>query len=98
MGKSVVFRAAAEADLREAYQWYEAQREGLGESFLLSIEAASAAIQRSPESYPIVYKHVHRALIRRFPFGIFYLVEAEQVVVIAVLHVRRDPKHWQRRT
>ncbi|MBX2998399.1 MAG: type II toxin-antitoxin system RelE/ParE family toxin [Caldilineaceae bacterium] len=98
MGRSIVFRAAAEADLREAYQWYEAQREGLGESFLLSIEAASAAIQRSPEAYPVVHKHVRRALIRRFPFGIFYLVEPEQVVVIAVLHVRRDPKHWQRRT
>src|SRR3972149_1530585 len=98
MKLKIVFRPEAEAELKEAYQWYENQRKGLGSDFLLCIEAAISSIQRNPEIYPVVYKNVRRALIRRFPYGIFYLIKPEQVVVIAIFHAYRDPKHWQFRT
>ncbi|MBL1212682.1 MAG: hypothetical protein HND52_04870 [Ignavibacteriae bacterium] len=42
-------------------------------------------------SYPKVYKNIRRALIRKFPFGIHYIIENEQVIVIAVFHVSRNP-------
>ena len=94
---SVVIRPEAEADLAEAYQWYEEKRPGLGERWLLSVEAALSAIQRFPESFPVVHQHVRRALLRRFPYGVFYVVEGSAVVVLAVFHCQRDPKRWQER-
>jgi plasmid stabilization system protein ParE len=97
MKLSVVIRPEAEADLAEAYQWYEEKRPGLGERWLLSVEAALSAIQRFPESFPVVHQHVRRALLRRFPYGVFYVVEGSAVVVLAVFHCRRDPRRWQER-
>ncbi len=71
----ILFRSVAEQELREAYRWYEDQRTGLGEDFLLCVEAAVAKARRSPELYPEVHKNVRRVLVRRFPYGIFYVVE-----------------------
>jgi toxin ParE1/3/4 len=97
MKKALSIRPDAERDLAEAYGWYEARVPGLGSDFLLSIDAALSSIQRSPETYPIVYKNVRRALVRRFPYGIFYLVEEDRIVVLGILHARRDPSTWQDR-
>ena len=95
--KQIIVRAEAEADISDAYKWYESQRKGLGESFLLCIEESLARISRKPTIYRLVHKNVRRILIHRFPFGIFF-VEDNRVVIIAVLHARRNPKAWKKRT
>jgi toxin ParE1/3/4 len=87
----------AESDLRKAWRWYEGRQEGLGARFLLSLEAALAGIARRPRLHPIVHGSIRRALLRRFPFGVFYLAERERVIVLAVFHAHRDPGVWQRR-
>jgi plasmid stabilization system protein ParE len=97
MSHRVVIRPAAESELSEAYQWYETQRQGLGSEFLLSVEAALALIQRNPELYPPIHKQIRRALIRRFPFGVFYVVDEDSIHVLAVFHGKRNPKQWQQR-
>jgi toxin ParE1/3/4 len=97
MSGRVVFRPEAEEELREAYHWYESRRTGLGADFLLCVEAAISSVRRNPEMYPVVHKGVRRALIRRFPYGVFYLTEHEQVVVLAVFHAHRDPRSYQGR-
>ncbi len=94
----VSIRPEAEADLDETRRWYEQQRQGLGDDFLLCFEEALDKVRRNPAIYPIVYKHLRRGLIRRFPYGIFYFVEADTIVVVGVFHGRRDPKRWQLRT
>ncbi len=97
MSLPVIFRPEAQADLEETYAWYEEQRAGLGEDLLLCMEDALSKIRRHPEAYPEMHKGVRRALIRRFPYGVFYLVEEEAIVVIAVFHSRRDPRRWESR-
>lgn len=97
MDHSLLIRPEAQADLDEAYHWYEQQREGLGSDFLLCVEEGLEKIRRSPESYPLVHKELRRMLIRRFPYGLFYLVEGERIVLVAAFHARRDPKQWQSR-
>ena len=97
MDHSLLIRPEAQADLDEAYHWYEQQREGLGSDFLLCVEEALEKIRRTPGLYPLVYKELRRMLIRRFPYGLFYLVEEEMIVVVAVFHARRDPKQWESR-
>ena len=95
--KKVIVRPEAEADITDAYQWYETQRKGLGESFLLCVEEALARASRDPTIYPIIYQKARRLLIHRFPFGLFFLADEKGIVVLAVLHARRHPKTWKER-
>ena len=90
-------RKEAEADIVEAYQYYESCRANLGSDFLLCIEESLARIQKNPKQYKRVHKQVRRTLVRRFPYGIYYLLDQENVPVIAVLHARKNPLHWQSR-
>lgn len=95
--KPVIIQPEAEADIDDAYQWYESQRKGLGESFLLCIEESLSRVSRTPLIYSIVYKKIRRVLIHRFPFGIFYIEGEKSITVLAVLHARRNPQTWKER-
>ena len=97
MSFNATFRPEAEEDLLEAFHWYEEQNRGLGSEFFQSVEVCISNIQSNPEAYPIIYKTIRRALLRRFPFGIFYVVDKEVITIIACFHFRRDPSHWQKR-
>lgn len=94
MKHSVSLRPRAEADLREAYQWYEAQRPGLGGDFLDEIQRCIAVLEDEPERRPFYYRGFRRWLTRRFPYKIFYRVEVSQVIVFRVLHAKRDHRRW----
>ena len=97
MKYEVLLRSEAETDIREAYQWYEMQAQGLGEEFIKAVDACLASVQRSPMAYSSIYRDIRRDLQRRFPYGIFYLIEADRVIVIACFHARRDPQGLQSR-
>jgi len=83
---------------KDAYQWYESQRKGLGEHFLLCVEEALSRVSRNPAIYSVVYKDVRRTLIHRFPFGVFFIAGEKSILVSAVLHARGNPKTWKDRT
>jgi plasmid stabilization system protein ParE len=93
----VRFRREAEADVIEAFAWYRDCGLGLGEEFLRSLESCLAAIQRLPQSNPLVHRDIRRALLRRFPYCIFYVLEDEVVTVLACFHAKRDPATWKER-
>lgn len=94
MTRPVQLRWEAERDLDAAYTWYDQQRFGLGEEFLLAVDAAMARISRWPETPPVVHGEIRRALLRRFPYGVFYTVEEQRIVILAILHAARDPEAW----
>jgi toxin ParE1/3/4 len=98
MKRMIVIRPEAERDMREAFSWYEQQMLGLGANFLLHVDAQLRSLQRNPIQYPVVHREVRRCLVRRFPYGIFYMVEDKRIVVLAVFHAKRDPKSWQTRS
>ncbi len=93
----VVLRSAARDDVIGAWEWYDAQRRGLGGDFLSCVDAALAAIAREPSLATDVGDGIRRVLIRRFPYGIFFLMEDGRVVVLGILHQRRNPRAWQQR-
>jgi len=95
---TIHIRPDAEIDIEEAAIWYEKQREGLGNEFLDEVQATLDIIEENPYLYAVVHRNTHRALIHRFPFGIFYRIEHNLLIVIAVLHGSRHPKRWQKRT
>jgi plasmid stabilization system protein ParE len=97
MAVELILIPEAELDLVEAYAWYEKRRAGLGEEFLSSVDARLESIRRQPELYALVHEAYRRALIRRFPFAIFYEYSEAEVVVYAVFHTSRDPEKWRQR-
>jgi plasmid stabilization system protein ParE len=94
----MIIRPEAEADLAHARSWYEQQHAGLGAAFLLCVEEVLEHIDRTPELYRVVYRDVRRALTRRFPYAVYYRLAGNAVVVLGILHTRRDPHVWQSRT
>jgi plasmid stabilization system protein ParE len=94
----VVFTQAASTELIEAQDWYEREGTGLGRRFRQAIDVLVGRMTAMPRQFPIVFKNVHRALLRRFPYALFFLLEDETILVIACFHGSRDPAHWQKRT
>jgi len=91
----LTLRPRAEADLAEAFRWYEARLPGLGDAFVQSVDACFARIQRHPEAHPEVHPRVRRAPLRRFPYGVFYVVRDDRIDVLAVYHARRRPREFR---
>jgi len=91
------FTPEADTELAEARQWYAHQREDLDLEFMNAVDEALSRIISNPKQYPIVYRNLRRAVVRRFPFAVFYEVAAEEIEVIAVFHSRRDPERWKSR-
>ncbi|MBI4305299.1 MAG: type II toxin-antitoxin system RelE/ParE family toxin [Chloroflexi bacterium] len=96
--KRVVVRPAAAADILEAHEWYEKQSAGLGEQLLVALTDTLARIVEHPEAFPVLYRSTRRALVpHRFPYGIFYRLVDDAIVVVAIMHASRDPSAWRRR-
>lgn len=93
----IVFRRAAKNEFEDAAAWYDEQRSGLGEEFVAEIEQAVTSAAAAPQRYPVVFGDIRRTVARRFPFSVYFRVRADELVVLAVFHGRRNPTIWQRR-
>ncbi|MCP3670871.1 MAG: type II toxin-antitoxin system RelE/ParE family toxin [Gammaproteobacteria bacterium] len=98
MAYKLSIRKEAEADIAEAYQYYESCRESLGADFMLCVDESRARIQRSPKQFRVVLNKIRRALVKKFLYGIYYTTDENEIIVLAVTHARRNPKQWQARS
>ena len=96
--KSVTFRAAALRDIEEAFEWYEYLRAGLGEELLDEIRVAVSLVVEHPRAYPVLRPQTRRALLKKFPYGLFYQIHGDQITVLACMHTRRSPRRWYSRS
>lgn len=97
MSRRLIVRPEAENDIAATAQWYEERRPGLSLEFRSALDQTLSSIESNPELYARVYRSLRRALLRRFPYGVFYVQRAEGMVVVAVLHTSRDPRLWRAR-
>jgi hypothetical protein len=93
----VVLDPAAVAEMREAAGFYEDCRDGLGQEFLASVEAAFDAIARRPALWRRLNGRFRRCLVHGFPYGVVYAVEDDIVYLAAVMHLKRKPGYWESR-
>ena len=96
--KPVRFHPEAESEMTEAALWYEDQQADLGKRFLVSVQDALNRIKIAPLLYPVVDGEARRCLTRTFPFGVIFRVETDCIMVIAVMHLHRDPQYWTERS
>ena len=98
MNFTLSIRKEAEADITEAYRYYENARPGLGTEFIQCVDDAIHRIQNNPRQYKQILGTVRRVFVRKFLYGVYYTLNDSQIVVIAVVHARKNPKHWQQRS
>ncbi len=94
----LVSEPSVDLDVEAAFEWYENERPGLGAEFLDELRAL--VITASPtdrSSNQVLRGGIRRALLKRFPYAVYFAIEADIVVVVAVLHASRNPAKWQRR-
>jgi plasmid stabilization system protein ParE len=89
----------AQDDIEAAALWYEQQREGLGTRFVVELDTVLDRVGTYPLQFPIVEGPVRRALLRRFPYAVYFVTEDEGgcPAILAVLHQHRDPDAWRSR-
>jgi plasmid stabilization system protein ParE len=93
----VNFTPPARVELIAAQDWYEAKLPGLGTRFREEVGETVLRMRENPYQFPIVLRDVHRARLRKFPYGLFFRIEISALVVIACFHGSRDPQRWERR-
>ena len=91
------FAAEAVAEYVAAGIYYNQRVPGLGDEFANEIEAGIEKICSNPYVWRPVEDDVRRCLVARFPYGIYYTVDSDMVVIWAVKHLHRDPDYWQER-
>ena len=97
MTYSLEFLPEAKLDMKETFQWYEGRQEGLGDDFTTEVENALDRLILSPTSYGIVFQGMRRMAVKRFPYGIYYLVRGELILIVAVFHSRRNLARLRKR-
>lgn len=95
----VVFLKIAEAELDDAFEYYESVQSSLGFRFLTEIELSNTRIQQFPLSYEKIGKYSRRCLVQKFPYGIIYqyVEHTKEILVVAVSHLHRVPDYWSDR-
>lgn len=91
----VRIRSDARDDIRFARDWYERQSAGLGWRFGEELAATISSIEAHPLLYAVIHRDIRRAMTRRFPYAIYFVVEGDRVSILRVLHQVRDPRVWQ---
>jgi plasmid stabilization system protein ParE len=98
MARRFIVRPLAEADLEQAASWYEEEQAGFGSRFLSDVDQVFGRIRAMPLQFPVVSHNIRRALLRTFPYAVYFREADEALLVVAVLHLRRKPGLWRGRS
>lgn len=93
---TVVYKSLAQMEAAEAYQWYAQPHIGMANAFIEELERTNGFIARNPHLYACVEAEMRRANLNRFPYSLFYVIDADTVNVLSCFHQHRELKTRQR--
>jgi toxin ParE2 len=93
----IEFVQAAEDEAFEAAVHYERKKRGLGAAFFEELNQSLNRIVCFPNAWAPLSARTRRCRFRRFPYGVIYQVRDELILVIAVMHMSREPDSWRQR-
>jgi plasmid stabilization system protein ParE len=93
----ISFLFSAEAEFDETCLYYESQQQGLGEQFATEIEKTLDRIQLLPNAWQPLGKRTRRCQTKRFPYAVIYQIKDNEILIVAITHIRRELEHWQNR-
>ena len=91
MSLRITFHRAASSEFLEASSWYEGKRIGLAAEFTAEIDRCVLLASEKPLQFAVVHQDIRRVIANRFPYGIYFRVEEQRIVILAVFHSSRDP-------
>jgi plasmid stabilization system protein ParE len=94
---SFAFHPEAKAEFYAAIDYYEIVEVALGLDFSIEVFSTIQNIVDHPHAWPVLEDDVRRCLVHRFPYGVLYSIERDEVFILAVMHLRRDPDYWKSR-
>lgn len=97
MIEHVEFNPTARQEVADSFDWYESREAGLGNDFLGALDDCIRLIRLHPEIAPIAFKNYRRALMKRFPFAVFYRVSYSILTIYAVFHCSKSPLRLSKR-
>lgn len=97
MAYSVSIAEAAEDDIRQAYLWYEKQKESLGNTFEKHVSKAVVSIWSNPLKTQVRYASTRVFYLKKFPYGIHFNVTGKNILIVAVFHTSLNPEKWMER-
>ena len=89
------YLSTAELELKEAMEFYETAQPGLGAEFLAEVEATTRLVEAHPLAWTSLSARTRRCRTHRFPYGLFYQVRSDEILIVSVMDLRRDPKCWE---
>jgi len=95
--RQVRFLPPAEAEADEAAAYFDDQRNGLGDRFEQDLLETVEFVTRHPLSGKPLTKRVRRFRLRAFRYNVVYVVDGDEIVIVAVAHHRRRPGYWRGR-
>jgi hypothetical protein len=93
----IEFLAPAEIELIDASSYYNIQSEGLGFEFAAEVKKTIERIIQHPGAWTKLSKRTRRCRTNRFPYGVIYQIKEETILIVAVMHLSRDPQTWKAR-
>ncbi len=97
MAYTVSVKPGAEEDIEHAYNWYEDQRQGLGEEFLTELVYCYKKLEQHPTAFGKVFKTYRQVALKRFPYVVVFEVSKSEVIIYAIFHTSRHPKNKLRK-
>ena len=94
---NIIVRSDVWIDVESAVDWYEHESNGLGQRFFQSYEKATTKILTNPYHYSYITKHVRRCPVKKFPYSVLYIVEENNIYLLAVVHRRRSNAYIRKR-
>ncbi|OHB34999.1 MAG: plasmid stabilization protein [Planctomycetes bacterium GWA2_39_15] len=94
---NIKFLTPAEAEFFDAISYYNIQSEGLGYEFAAEVKRTIGRIIQYPEAWTKLSKRTRRCRTNKFPYGVIYQVKEETLLIVAVMHLSREPQNWKSR-
>ncbi|MCL5289711.1 MAG: type II toxin-antitoxin system RelE/ParE family toxin [Eubacteriales bacterium] len=94
---NIVFLEPARVEFFDAIEYYNSQSEGLGFEFSGEVQATIERIVQYPEAWSPISKRTRRCRMKKFPYGVIYQVSGETILIIAIMHLHRNPQSWKAR-
>lgn len=92
-----ILHEAADEEFQSAIEIYQAESQELAVRFYREVLATLVRIESHPKAWPRLRGTVRKCLVPGFPYKLLYVIEAERIFVVAVMHAKRQPGYWAER-
>ena len=96
MPAELIFQPAVKQEVDEIISYYEVRKAGLGLLFIEVLDLLLERIQKHPLEFQVRHRSIRKASLKNFPYNVYFRIHRNQIIILAVLHQRRNPRIWKK--